>query len=92
MTTATAPPLTEIQKISIILSTLPDDQCVDVLKNYSEEAVERICAAMVSPVPVLSLIHIFPTLQRPMARHETYCFGVVCLAHILQLGLSLIHI
>jgi flagellar motor switch protein FliG len=52
MPTATAPALTEIQKISIILSTLPDDQCVEVLKNYPEEEVERICAAMVSPVPV----------------------------------------
>lgn len=52
MTTATAQPLNEIQKISIILSTLPDDQCVEVLKNYPEEEVERICAAMVNPVQI----------------------------------------
>ncbi|MBK8575165.1 MAG: hypothetical protein IPN90_05630 [Elusimicrobia bacterium] len=52
MPTATAQTLTEIQKISIILSTLPDDQCVEVLKNYPEEEVERICAAMVNPVQV----------------------------------------
>jgi flagellar motor switch protein FliG len=50
--TATATPLTGIQKISIILSTLPDDQCVEVLKNYSEEEVERVCAAMVNPAQV----------------------------------------
>jgi flagellar motor switch protein FliG len=52
MTTATAQTLNEIQKIAIILSTLPDDQCVEVLKNYPEEEVERICAAMVNPVQV----------------------------------------
>lgn len=52
MTTATAPALTQIQKISIILGTLPDDQCVEVLKNYPEEEVERICAALVSPPSV----------------------------------------
>jgi flagellar motor switch protein FliG len=52
MSTATVSNPTEIQKISIILSTLPDEQCVEVLKNYPEEEVERICAAMVSPVVV----------------------------------------
>lgn len=34
------------------MSTLPDDQCVEVLKNYPEEEVERVCAAMVNPVQV----------------------------------------
>jgi flagellar motor switch protein FliG len=52
MSTATISNPTEIQKISIILSTLPDEQCVEVLKNYPEEEVERICAVMVNPVLV----------------------------------------
>lgn len=52
MATAAAAPLTEVQKIAIILGTLPDDQCVEVLKNYPEDQVERICAAMVNPVRV----------------------------------------
>ena len=52
MPTATAPALTQTQKIAIILSALPDDQCVEVLKNYPEEEVERICAALVNPVQV----------------------------------------
>ncbi|MBK8872017.1 MAG: hypothetical protein IPN19_13540 [Elusimicrobia bacterium] len=49
---ATATALTDVQKIAIILGTLPDDQCVDVLKNYPEDDVERICAEMVNPIKV----------------------------------------
>ena len=52
MPTVPSHALTDVQKIAVILSTLPDDQCVEVLKNYPEEGVERICAAMVSPVQV----------------------------------------
>lgn len=52
MPTETAPALTQTQKTAIILSALPDDQCVEVLKNYPEEEVERICAALVNPVQV----------------------------------------
>lgn len=50
MATATPTALTEIQKIALILGTLPDDQCVEILKNYPEEEVERICAALVNSV------------------------------------------
>ncbi|MBL8022930.1 MAG: hypothetical protein JNK54_01415 [Elusimicrobia bacterium] len=52
MTTVAISNPTQIQKIGIILSTLPDEQCVEVLKNYPEEEVERICAVMASPVVV----------------------------------------
>jgi flagellar motor switch protein FliG len=49
---ATATDLTDVQKIALILGTLPDDQCVEVLKNYPEDEVERICAEMVNPAKV----------------------------------------
>lgn len=31
------------QKVAIFLSSLPDEQCVEVLRNFSEEETERIC-------------------------------------------------
>lgn len=47
------PTLTPFQKVSVLLRALPDDQCVEVLKNYAEGDVEQICREMMNP-PVVS--------------------------------------
>lgn len=44
--------LTSVQKIAVVLSTIPDEQCVEILKHYSEEDVEAICRAMIAPPEV----------------------------------------
>jgi len=44
--------LNNVQKMALILSTLPEDQCVAVLKNYPEEDVERLCREMMNPPKV----------------------------------------
>lgn len=46
------PVLTPFQKVSVLLRSLPDDQCVEVLKNYPEADVEQICREMMNPPAV----------------------------------------
>jgi flagellar motor switch protein FliG len=46
------PELTPIQKTALVLSTLPDDQCVEVLKHFPEEEVEEVCRALMNPPEV----------------------------------------
>ncbi len=41
-------PLNEYQKIAVILTSLTDDQCVEILKNFKEEEVEMICRELLT--------------------------------------------